>query len=85
MVHLRFISLRLTLLPRDVGEVPVNGGGSDGGHPWRDVDDGVVVGGGVASGIYDGDAMEGGMEGAKHECMMGSWKMDLASSSRGAA
>lgn len=27
----------------DVGEVPVDGGGGDGGNPWHGVDDGVVV------------------------------------------
>jgi hypothetical protein len=54
----------------DVGEVPIDGGGSDNDDPWSGVDDGVVIGAGVVGGAYDGDVMDGGVEGAERDGLM---------------
>lgn len=52
----------------DVGEVPVDDG--DGDDPWHDVDDCVIIGAEIAAGVYDGDTMHGGVEGAKRGGLM---------------
>jgi hypothetical protein len=52
----------------DVGEVPVDGGDDD--DPWRGVDDCVIIGAEIAAGVYDGDTMDGGVEGAKRDGLM---------------
>jgi hypothetical protein len=59
----------------DTREVPVDGdgGGGEGGDPWRSVDNSVVVGTGVAGGAYDGDTMNGGVEGVKHDNLVEEW------------
>ena len=54
----------------DVGEVPVDGAGGDGGDPRRGVDDGVLEGPGVAGGADDGDAIHGGVEGAERDGLL---------------
>jgi hypothetical protein len=55
---------------RALGKVPVDGGGSDNDDPWSGVDDGVIIGARVAGGAYDGDTVDGGVEGAKHDGLM---------------
>jgi hypothetical protein len=52
----------------DVGEVPVDDDGGD--DPWHDVDDCVIIGAEIAAGVYDGDTMHGGVEGAKRDGLM---------------
>uniref|UniRef100_A0A804NHH3 DUF6821 domain-containing protein n=1 Tax=Zea mays TaxID=4577 RepID=A0A804NHH3_MAIZE len=54
----------------DVGKVPVDGSGSDSDDPWHVVDDGVVIGAGVAGGAYDEDTVDGGVEGAERDRLM---------------
>jgi hypothetical protein len=52
---------------KDVGKVSVDGGSGADGDPWRGVDDSVAVRAGVVDRAYDGDAMDGGVEGAERD------------------
>jgi hypothetical protein len=51
----------------DIREVPVDGGGGDGGDPWRSVKDGVIVGSGVVGGAYDRDTVDSSVEVTKRD------------------
>lgn len=63
-----------------VGEVPIDGGGGDGGDPWHGVDDGVIVGTGV---VVEHTTETPWVAAWRESSTTVSWKRDLASSMRG--